>query len=346
MASRLADWLRARLSRRTRRRLRWLAGYPALVLKARRHYRYDRRRFMEWSSASGRANRRAQLEAWIMGDAHKIEKALALPSPRPGFGAGVIRRLIENLRDYGDLHGWDRSSGLALACLEAYHRFNLAHGLPDEETAEAIADLRARHGGLRDEPQGGSLRVHRADIHRAGQLDLAAFFESRHSVRQFAEEPVDPALIEQAVRLAQKTPTVCNRQSLRVHAYFDAEERQRVLACQLGNRGFGHQAACVLVVTCDLQTFYSVGERNQAWIDGGLFSMSLVYALHSLGLGSCCLNWSVEIENDRALRRVMDLPGSEIVIMQIAVGHLLDEFDVARSERKPIDEVLVRHPPR
>jgi hypothetical protein len=30
-----------------------------------------------------------------------------------------------------------------------------------------------------------------------------------------------------------------------------------------------------------------VAERNQGWIDGWLFAMSLVYALHSLRPGSC-----------------------------------------------------------
>ncbi len=31
-------------------------------------------------------------------------------------------------------------------------------------------------------------------------------------------------------------------------------------------------------------------ERNHIWIDGGLFSMTLAFALHSLNLGSCMLN--------------------------------------------------------
>ena len=71
-----------------------------------------------------------------------------------------------------------------------------------------------------------------------------------------------------------------------VHAY-DDERQQQVIAVQ-GNAGFGDRVPLVLVITSDLQTFFAPEERNQAWIDGGMFAMSLVHALHSLGLASCC----------------------------------------------------------
>ena len=95
-------------------------------------------------------------------------------------------------------------------------------------------------------------------------------------------------------------------------------------------------------MTTDTYRFFSVGERNQCWIDGGLFSMSLVYGLHSLGLGSCCLNWSVEKEADQKLRRITGIPQSEVVIMMIGVGHLPEKLVVARSMRKPLETILVK----
>ena len=67
--------------------------------------------------------------------------------------------------------------------------------------------------------------------------------------------------------------------------------------------------------------------------------MSLIYSLHSLGLGTCCLNWSVEKETDAQLRKITNIPASENIIMLIAVGHLPDEFEVAISQRLPLDEV-------
>ena len=67
----------------------------------------------------------------------------------------------------------------------------------------------------------------RAEVHAAARWDLTDFFASRYSVRQFAEEPVPLALIETAVRLAQKTPSVCNRQSGRVHLCSPIRSKRR-----------------------------------------------------------------------------------------------------------------------
>ncbi|NES66883.1 MAG: nitroreductase, partial [Okeania sp. SIO2D1] len=112
-------------------------------------------------------------------------------------------------------------------------------------------------------------------------------------------------------------------------------------SCQNGNRGFGEQASKVLIVTSNLEHFASIGERYQGWIDGGMFSMSLVYGLHSLGLGICCLNWSFKKKQDRQLKIIAGIPDSDLVIMMIAVGHLPEEFKVAQSPRKPLKEVLI-----
>jgi hypothetical protein len=71
-----------------------------------------------------------------------------------------------------------------------------------------------------------------------------------------------------------------------------------------------------------------------------MFAMSLIYALHSLGLGTCCLNWSVEQDADLRLRSVAQIAPSENVIMLLAVGHLPDELAVACSPRKDLSDVL------
>ena len=200
--------------------------------------------------------------------------------------------------------------------------------------------LRQAQGRSAIAGEGGTVLVERARIHAAARLDLADFFARRHSIRQFSAEPVAAVLVAQAVAMAQKTPSVCNRESGMVHAAFEPGIKERLLALQNGNRGFGDQAGCVLVVTSRLDTFLSVGERYQGWIDGGMFAMSLVYALHSLGLGSCCLNWSVEPEADIALRRVGGIPDDQLVIMLLAVGHLPERLRVAQSPRRPLDDVL------
>ena len=324
-----------------KRFLRYWVSYPFFRFSLWRNTRYDQKRFREWSSADGRPDQKIQLRSWINADYHKIEKALALRKPRPGFGTAVILRLVENLELFQRQYGYDEISLIALNTLSNYLAFNESHQHSDLRLTKRISTLLAAttEEALKT-TGGGTIHIQRETIHQKSKIDLKEFFQSRHSIRQFAPDPVDRELLEQAVRMAQKTPTVCNRQSPKVYAYDKRSDRTRVISCQRGNGGFGHEIPLILVVTSDVQTFFAVGERNQCWIDGGLFAMSLVYALHSLGLGAICLNWSVERRFDKELHEVAKIPESEAVIMMIGVGHLPETLTVAQSCRKPLTEVL------
>jgi nitroreductase len=321
--------------------LRFLLFYPVYLYRFIANSLYDVRRFWRYSTCSERLDRKEQLQSWIDGDCHKIEKALALPKPRPGFGQPVVWRLIRNLKDYLEKFGEDHSVQRAICGLQSYRQFNERADVRLESLFQSISEL-GKQSAIRRNHSDATQEVSREWIHRQGKMDLEAFFCSRYSIRQFSDLPVSMDLIERAVFLAQKTPTVCNRQAVKVYAYVNEEEKNQVLSCQGGNAGFGHTVKAVLIVTADTSRFFSVGERNQCWIDGGLFSMSLVYALHSLGLGSCCLNWSVEKGTDQKLRRITGIPESEAVIMMIGVGHLPEKLVVARSMRKPLDTILVK----
>ena len=108
--------------------------------------------------------------------------------------------------------------------------------------------------------------------------------------------------------------------SARVHIAFSRERIARVLSFQNGNAGFGDTLGAVVIVTTDIRAMNSLGERNQCWVDGGIFAMSLAYALHGLGLGACMLNWSQTRERDIALREAVGIPESEAIVTMIGVG--------------------------
>lgn len=305
---------------------------------------YDARRFWAWSSA-GRADGaldRTQLAALVTLNGHRLEKGLALPAPRPGFGQDAVARLVALLDLYLERHGMDATAAAGVDALAAWQDFNHPFGIRNTAVAAALARY-ARHPRPTQTLCGGTIPITRADLAAARPTDPEAFFATRHSVRQFTGAPVDRPILERAVALALSTPSVCNRQGWRVHAFTDAAQRARVLAYQNGNRGFGDRAGAVLAVTADLRHFTGVGERYQGWIDGGLFAMTLAWAFHALGLGCCMLNWSVTRDTDRALRREAGIPDHETVIMLMAVGHLPERFTVARSQRKPLDAVLAVH---
>lgn len=304
---------------------------------------YDFKRFSKWSSANNKVDTKTNLRSLITMDYHRLEKGLALKNPKIGFGKDVINRLSDFLPQYQNQYGSDETVMITLNALQEYYDFNLEKGLDSKIAYQTIAKIKSNFNPNDHilEKEGGTKIIQKKDIQAAGKIDLRSFFMSRYSVRQFTEEEVDISLIEQAVLMAQKTPSVCNRQSCRVYAFSEEAQKKKVLSYQNGNRGFGNQASKVLIVTSNLEHFASIGERYQGWIDGGMFSMSLVYALHSLGLGTCCLNWCVKQKQDKQLKISAGIPDSDLVIMMIAVGHLPEEFKVAQSPRKPLKEVLI-----
>lgn len=96
----------------------------------------------------------------------------------------------------------------------------------------------------------------------------------------------------------------------------------------------------VLVISVDLREFDMVGERNQGWVDGAIFAMSLVMALHANRLGSCMLNWSQDCERDKRLREAFDIPDHEAIVTFLGVGQMPETFEVAASPSPDVSEVM------
>lgn len=317
----------------------WIGARNGAYLEC---FSYDVLRYWKYSGRPGDDRTRTHLRSRIVMDYHRIEKGLSLSNTREGFGVVAAKELVGNLRTYLAKYGADEATEVAISVLREYETFNLQSGSSNAMVCDALAEFE-RKGDARAICRGGTLQRKREEVLAAAQMDLSRFFSSRHSVRHFSGKEVEQSLLEQAVQMAIYTPSVCNRQSGRVHLLKSPEVKREALKWQNGNRGFAELIDKVLIVTSEVECFVHPTERYQAWVDGGMFAMSLVYALHSLGLGTCCLNWDVIPDADRGLRQAVGLPDNETVIMLIAVGHLPDEFSVAASTRNSVESILTVH---
>lgn len=286
-----------------------------------RDYRAYRRDAAPPDDAVTAATSGVHHEAQLTKDYHRVEKGLSLRAPSRPFGAAVDARLQLLLAGAATDAAHPPYVGYAQDAREALATWN---------SGGAVAE------GINIPP------IPRPEI--APEL-LEQYFTSRHSVRDFDDERlVDPALVAEAVRLATYTPSVCNRQSGRAHLFQGAEASENVLVHQNGNRGFRAQVRSVIVVTSERRLFAGAEERNQRWIDGGLFAMTLVWALHGLGVASCMLNTAASHERLDALRKAADIPENEDIICMIALGYPSAEgIRVARSPRRPLEQVLRIH---
>lgn len=168
------------------------------------------------------------------------------------------------------------------------------------------------------------------------------FFLGRHSIREFSDRAIEDEMLKCAIRMAMKAPSVCNRQAWHVYDIETPILIKEALALQDGNRGFGHKVNRLLIISSDLKAFFSSKERYQHWIDGGIFSMSLVLALHSIGIGSCCLNWSQNVSTDIKLRKLLPIHSEHSVIMMLAIGYPMETNKVCQSPRRPVEEIYTK----
>lgn len=308
------------------------------------NFLYDELVFRKWArpnlngtssdaiSVKGEGYSRESLRALVTMEYHRIEKGLALPDPRLGFGQDVVARLVELLGIYTGNDKYDTVSDSALGALESYLRFH--EDRLDVIDSRLLLKIEETVASLEKESSiGGTITRLRSEVLAATKFDYSAFCSTRHSVRDFEGGLVEEKHVMEAISDATTTPSVCNRQASRLVYLKDPEMIQKVLELQNGNRGFGHQVGGLLVVYYDISNFVSVGERNQGWIDSGMFSMNLVFALHSRRVGSCCLNWSVDYLHDSKLNSLLGLEGSSRVVMLIAIGKLKESFLVAASNK-------------
>ena len=112
-----------------------------------------------------------------------------------------------------------------------------------------------------------------------------------------------------------------------------------ILNLQNGNNGFTETINKLLIITADTKKFTKL-ESNQVFVDGGLFAMNLLLALHAQNIASCCLNTCLPYVDEKKIKRIGNIPNSERLIMMIGIGKQKDSFEVAISERVAVEQIF------
>ncbi len=297
-------------------------------------YLYDFYRYFKYAgwAFGGRASIRDYKAVKIY---HRLEKSLSFRQRDAKSGWGAANDLVNHLQK-----AWGKSNSYTYhekVGLKVLGDFIAVATIEDSREAEAIISFWERHKRSASD-EGGVLEKNTALLQRGKLYNPEEFFASRFSVRDFHCKAVSNEDVEKAISLALNTPSVCNRQASFVYCLNTRSEIDRALSLQNGNRGFGHEVPCLLILCTDISAFDTAGERYQHWIDGGMFSMSIVWALHSLGLASCCLNWSKGPLDDMRLRKLINIKDEHTVLMMLAVGAPRENLKVCYSARRPVGD--------
>ncbi len=292
--------------------------------------------FLRFNSYSPFVDKSRRAFYKIIIEAHTIEKGLSLPNPKPLFGKDKIRFVMAALSRY-DLQHSPIPAHMSLGALDAYVNFHAKAGTTDPLLDEIAGYLKGWEARLPKPWKGGT-----RDYSFNGQPpnSLQQLMASRSSIRTMRGTPLDPDRIYEAISLAQLAPSQCNRQSSRVHAYQDPARIRELLALQGGSRGFAESVGNLFVVSSEICAWGGPGQRNQAYVDGALFVMCLMFACRSMGWGACPLNLAINHKTESEIRRVGGIPAGERLIMMIAFGEpLAPDTKVAFSPRRPATEI-------
>lgn len=283
-----------------------------------------------------------KMQYTLLRENHTLEKGMSMRNPRKGFGQEKVLNLFQRLNKYVDLYAEKDITFLnyPLSTIKGYIEYTQKTGIEIPKIKEEYSKLMKRVGEPMIETHAGITTVNRDEIIRACNSSFESLLYSRHSIRYFSEKPINKDLIEKALNLAQRTPSACNRQGWLTHV-FTGEHSVELIKWQGGSRGFEDEIRCSILVTANLKAFLSY-EVHQAYIDGGLYAMNLINALHSLGLGTIPLSCGFERDKLKKLS-LFGIPEHEVPILIIGIGHMQSQFNIAVSERKDISITNTYH---
>lgn len=283
------------------------------------------------------SNTKESKEALLLAEGHVLEKGITMPSRRLGFGYQKVRSLILHCNQWINEYGWESNAlKFAISDLKEYKK-NHDEGetlLPDD-IIDGINRLTSK---LKNEEFLESF-VTTSEDYFSKTASFEELAKQRHSVRNYSSEPISVDRVIEAVRLAQTAPSACNRQGVRVKIINSKEKLSKVIALQNGNRGFGQLADKMILLTFE-QGAIEYEYRASGYIDIGIFTMNLLYALHEMKICACTLNAHLTIAQMANLREIVGYSDTEIPVVFIMIGNAPQgKFMIARSRRLDLNDI-------
>lgn len=280
-------------------------------------------------------------EADIIMSYHSIEKGFLHKNIKEKFAKDKVSLIIEKIEylEKNDQFKLNSQMLSAINVLLEYYEYHLNKGVDinDYFSMEKYKTfLKYKNDNFKS--------IHytsERDFYENVNSDFYRFSYSRRSIRDFTGEIIDNNLMKSAIQLANNSPSVCNRQSCKVYLINNKEKIDNILKIQGGFRGYSKNVNQLLILVANKNAFYSIGERNQMYIDGGIYLMNLLYSLHFYKIAACPANWGKCVHDDRNVRKFVDIPFNEQIICTIPIGLANENVVYANSERRTADETLI-----
>lgn len=309
--------------------------------KLKKLYKFDYKKYYKSYSPHYSDSNLKQIEARLMFGAHALEKGFSHNNFRPKFGKIAMTDLSNVLNIY-NMNGFPKENlryKIALSSIKNYIELHKKENIDLNFLEEIFTLSIIEEAKKADSSLSGIIEIKKANKINNDKINFKELALNRVSIREFSEENIDLEMITDAINISLKTPSVCNRQPSMVYIIKNKEIIKEILDIQGGYNGF-KLPPVLLLVTASNEVFISPTERNESFIDGGLFSMSLLYSLEYEGLAACALNAMLSNEDEKKVKNILNVPYSESLIMFVAVGHISNINKVPKSKRDTLPSTV------
>ena len=276
--------------------------------------------YFKYSTLKIKIKNNENLSASILAHVHSVERAFSLKTPRNVFGIELVDNLKNLIVKIDDIQKYQYEIKIFKSAIAEYDKYH------NNEISEY-----------------SSLLPYKNYIHKKSSVNspFKDIVNNRHSIRDFGTIKIKNSDVLKAISIAKNiSPSVCNRQGWEVVLIKNKILVDKVLKLQNGNSGI-QNIQNILIVCSSLTSFFDSNERNQPYVDGGIFLMSILNSLHYKNIASCSLNWAVHKNQDNKLRKLIEIDNSRIIISLIGIGSYREEgIKIASSYRKPLKNIL------
>lgn len=317
-----------------------LARYCYMRMVSALDYISDFNQYMKYNYNNPFRNDQKALLAKMLRQTHTIEKGMSICEPRVGFGVAKINELMKMVDRYISLSYDMNSTGFlnAVSAMTSYKKFQEKMGYVNKALFDKIDKYEKL---VKNCPKSGIQTIPYNELMKRTTGNFEQFMMSRHSIRQFADTEVDTEKIKKAINLAKHAPTACNRQGYKVYLYDSDSKTIKLGEIIAGNTGFKDDVKRYLIVTGLVSSFYDSFERNQVYVEAGIFTMALAESLHYYGIANCVLQNGEHRKKQKKFRALChEIGKDEKIIAFIAIGNYKDDVTYAISNRKRLDEIL------
>ena len=279
----------------------------------------------------------------IIFNTHSLEKGLSHFDLRP-FGKKKIKLIIDLLKKQLIFENYERLFSFinGINSLREYKKVYEEHKWTDKSEYKEVSKFLIKYEKIIKQKTGAYV-ITKEKLKKDYDIDYNKFIKSRHSTRNYKNMPLKMEDIKKAINMAKYSASACNRQYIKVHYYPKGKMRQNVIDYSLGKGGLYLEGVNTFILTFDTNGLTGAGERNQGYFNAGLFSTNFVNALHSLGIGTCFIQFANSVKEEEKLKKLNEIPSNERIAVILYAGYYDDKSILCASPRKDFEEYFTLH---